>query len=110
MKRLCLFDIDGTLVNTGGAGQAAMEAGLARNFGVTRSVEGISTAGRTDRAITEDLLAFHGLPIDEAAIASGSHGSMLENWEYIHNVAFRATNLYQSGQSAKAFEPVLVVH
>ncbi len=69
MKRLCLFDIDGTLVNTGGAGQAAMEAGLARNFGVTRSAEGISTAGRTDRAITEDLLAFHGLPIDEAAIA-----------------------------------------
>ncbi|MBQ17523.1 MAG: haloacid dehalogenase [Planctomycetaceae bacterium] len=67
--RVCLFDIDGTLVNTGGAGQAAMEAGLARNFGVSGPAEGISTAGRTDRAITEDLLAFHGLPVGEAAIA-----------------------------------------
>lgn len=64
--RLCLFDIDGTLVNTGGAGQAAMEAALASVFGVTRPTEGISTAGRTDRAIIEDLMSFHGLPGDEA--------------------------------------------
>lgn len=64
--RLCLFDIDGTLVNTGGAGQAAMEAALADVFGVTRPTEGISTAGRTDRAIIEDLMDFHGLPGDEA--------------------------------------------
>ena len=64
--RVCLFDIDGTLVNAGGAGQAAMEKALARAFGVTRPTEGISTAGRTDRAIIEDLMAFHGLPCDEA--------------------------------------------
>lgn len=64
--RVCLFDIDGTLVNSGGAGQAAMEKALARAFGVTRPTEGISTAGRTDRAIIEDLMAFHGLSCDEA--------------------------------------------
>lgn len=62
---VCLFDIDGTLLDTGGAGQAAMEAALADVFGVTRAVTGIPAAGRTDRAITRDLLAFHGLPEDE---------------------------------------------
>ncbi|MEX0700732.1 MAG: HAD hydrolase-like protein [Planctomycetales bacterium] len=66
---VCLFDIDGTLLDTGGAGQAAMEAALAAEFGASRPVTGISAAGRTDRAITQDLLAFHGLPDDEAHTA-----------------------------------------
>jgi len=58
---ICLFDIDGTLLKTGGAGQAAMEAAMETEFGVRQPVEGISTAGRTDRAITADIFAFHGL-------------------------------------------------
>ncbi|MEE3285359.1 MAG: haloacid dehalogenase, partial [Planctomycetota bacterium] len=70
--RVCLFDIDGTLVNSGDAGQAAMESGLATAFGVSRPVEGISTAGRTDRAIIEDLIDFHGLPVDEATFGKVS--------------------------------------
>ena len=64
--RVCLFDIDGTLINSGQAGQAAMEAALASLFGATRPTEGISTAGRTDRAIIEDLMAFHDLGVDES--------------------------------------------
>lgn len=70
--RVCLFDIDGTLVNSGDAGQAAMESGLATTFGVSRPVEGISTAGRTDRAIIEDLIDFHGLPVDEVTFGKVS--------------------------------------
>lgn len=62
-----LFDIDGTLLNAGGAGQAAMEAALAQEFGVTRPVEGIPTAGRTDYAISRDLFAYYGLDADESA-------------------------------------------
>lgn len=54
-----LFDIDGTLIDAGGAGQAAMEAALAEEFGATQAVTGISTAGRTDRAIAADLFQFH---------------------------------------------------
>lgn len=57
-----LFDIDGTLLNSGGSGQAAMEAVLAREFGASGPVEGIPTAGRTDRAITRDLFAYYGIP------------------------------------------------
>lgn len=59
---VALFDIDGTLLNTGGAGQAAMEAALADVFGIHMQPHGIPTAGRTDRAITEDLFAYFGIP------------------------------------------------
>lgn len=61
-----LFDIDGTLLNAGGSGQAAMEAVLQREFGATGPVERIPTAGRTDRAITRDLFQYYGVPADEA--------------------------------------------
>jgi len=61
----CLFDIDGTLLNSGGAGQAAMEAAFLAEFGFENPVEGLTTAGRTDRAIAADLFAFFGLEHDE---------------------------------------------
>ena len=60
-----LFDIDGTLIDAGGAGQAAMEASLAGEFRVTKPVTGISTAGRTDRAIAMDLFEFHGIEVND---------------------------------------------
>jgi phosphoglycolate phosphatase-like HAD superfamily hydrolase len=63
MKHICLFDIDGTLLNTGGAGQLAMERALAREFNVHGPYTDIPSAGRTDRAITSDLFAFHKLEI-----------------------------------------------
>lgn len=55
---ICLFDIDGTLLNTGGAGGAAMLAAMEEVFGVNRPIEGIPMAGRTDRAITHDLFRY----------------------------------------------------
>jgi len=61
---VCLFDIDGTLLDTGGAGQAAMEAAMRSEFDAARPLEGISTAGRTDRAIAADLLQYYKLPAD----------------------------------------------
>lgn len=62
----CLFDIDGTLLNSGGAGQAAMEAALKTMFGAHDPVHGISTAGRTDRAIVTDLFSFFEIDFSEA--------------------------------------------
>jgi phosphoglycolate phosphatase len=61
-----LFDIDGTLVDAGGAGQAAMEQAVARVFGETRPVTGIPTAGRTDRAIGRDLFDYYSIAATEA--------------------------------------------
>ncbi|MCX7394764.1 MAG: HAD family hydrolase [Planctomycetales bacterium] len=61
-----LFDIDGTLIDAGGAGQAAMESALAREFHATRPVQGIPTAGRTDRAIGRDLFRYYAIPTTES--------------------------------------------
>jgi phosphoglycolate phosphatase-like HAD superfamily hydrolase len=55
-----LFDIDGTLLISGGAGKAAIEEALADEFGVAVRGE-VPYSGRTDRAIARDLLHLHGL-------------------------------------------------
>ncbi len=56
---VCLFDIDGTLIASGGAGKAALEAALAEEFGVTRIIDKLKLSGRTDRAIIADLFRLH---------------------------------------------------
>jgi phosphoglycolate phosphatase-like HAD superfamily hydrolase len=56
---VCLFDIDGTLISSGGAGKAALEAALASEFGVGPATERLQFSGRTDRAIIRDLFAMH---------------------------------------------------
>ncbi len=59
MKVICLFDIDGTLLNSGGAGQRAMERALGEVCGIHEIRCDIPAAGRTDRAITADLFRVH---------------------------------------------------
>jgi phosphoglycolate phosphatase len=56
---ILLFDIDGTLVRTGGAGKTAMESGLRAAFGVAELRDVVPYSGRTDRAIGRDLLSVH---------------------------------------------------
>ncbi len=58
---IILFDIDGTLVRTGGAGKAAMESALRAAFGVSELRDEVPYSGRTDVAIGRDLLRVHGL-------------------------------------------------
>ncbi len=53
---VCLFDIDGTLIASGGAGKVALERALAETFGNEHVIDKLSLSGRTDRAITESLL------------------------------------------------------
>jgi phosphoglycolate phosphatase-like HAD superfamily hydrolase len=56
---ICLFDIDGTLLNSGGAGKAALESAFRAEFRVPLA-HYVPYAGRTDRAIIRDLLRLHG--------------------------------------------------
>lgn len=58
---VCLFDIDGTLIHTRGAGMAALRAGLAGAFGIAEPTDQVAVHGRTDRGITRDLFQFHGI-------------------------------------------------
>lgn len=51
-----LFDIDGTLIQTGGAGHHAFKAAFHEVFGITEFPEGVPFAGRSDRAIATDVM------------------------------------------------------
>jgi phosphoglycolate phosphatase-like HAD superfamily hydrolase len=55
-RKLFLFDIDGTLLASGGAGIRALEAATQELFQTT-NLEGIEIAGRTDSAIARQLYA-----------------------------------------------------
>ncbi len=56
-----LFDIDGTLLLTGGAGHVAFTETFREVFGVAEIPTGISFAGRSDRAICQDIMQHSGI-------------------------------------------------
>lgn len=60
---ILFFDIDGTLIDSGGAGKLAMESALLAEFGVAASDRHVPYAGRTDAAIISDLLRAHELEV-----------------------------------------------
>jgi phosphoglycolate phosphatase len=66
--RILLFDIDGTLIRSGGAGKAAMEAGLKSAFGVRDVRNTVAYSGRTDPGIARELLAIHGIEPTDANV------------------------------------------
>ncbi|MHB8574230.1 MAG: HAD family hydrolase [Dehalococcoidia bacterium] len=56
-----LFDIDQTLIRTGGAGSRAMDRTFGRLYGLERAFAGIEFAGRTDGAILRECYTRHEL-------------------------------------------------
>jgi phosphoglycolate phosphatase len=58
--RLLLFDIDGTLILTGGAGSRAMTRAFAVTHGLENALTSVDLAGRTDRTIMRDALTLAG--------------------------------------------------
>jgi phosphoglycolate phosphatase len=65
---LVLFDIDGTLIQTGRAGVRGMNRAFADLFGAPDALDGVPVAGRTDRAIVSEVLAKIGEPAEDATI------------------------------------------
>lgn len=61
MKRLLLFDIDGTLLSTEGAARRAFERGLHDVYGTAGPIAHHSFDGKTDPQIARELLAAAGL-------------------------------------------------
>jgi phosphoglycolate phosphatase len=68
LKKLILFDIDGTLVLTGGAGMRAMAAAFADVFDLPDTYGTINFAGRTDAWIVGQIAAQHKDAADPAAL------------------------------------------
>lgn len=53
--KILLFDVDQTLVNTGGAGIRALNRAFETLFSVTQAMHGVSSHGKTDRAIVREI-------------------------------------------------------
>ncbi len=66
LRKLILFDIDGTLVLTGGAGIRALNRACEPLVGHAAALDGIAVAGRTDRIIIADVVARTGRSLDDA--------------------------------------------
>jgi len=63
VTNVLLFDIDGTLVLTGGAGVRAMTRALEEAFGLTGAAGEITMAGRTDAWILAEIATAHSLSV-----------------------------------------------
>lgn len=62
MVRLVLFDIDGTLIRTGGAGVKAFSIVFSEEFGAVEGFEKLKFAGRTDVSLVREFFDFHNIP------------------------------------------------
>jgi phosphoglycolate phosphatase len=95
MRKLVLFDIDGTLVLTGGAGLRAMNRAIEDALGHADGLDGIPVAGRTDWAILADAVRRVGRTLDGALLAD------LER-RYVENLA---NEIKHPGRGRKGIMP-----
>src|SRR5512139_3246058 len=66
--KLVLFDIDGTLIGSGGAGTLSLNRAFSEVFRIPDAFRGISMAGKTDIQIIKEGLRHHGLPSDNGVV------------------------------------------
>jgi phosphoglycolate phosphatase-like HAD superfamily hydrolase len=66
--KLLLFDIDGTLVNTGGAGRKALDLAFREVCTVTDAFSGIRMSGKTDVQIIREGLTLHKLSSGDGVV------------------------------------------
>jgi phosphoglycolate phosphatase-like HAD superfamily hydrolase len=65
MIRLVLFDIDGTLIRTGGAGVKAFAKVFETEFKAVDGFEKLKFAGRTDTGLVREFFGYHAIPATE---------------------------------------------
>lgn len=82
VRRLFLFDIDGTLITSGGAGEAAFAHALEELCGSADAMGDVVLAGRTDAAIAHELLEASGMEATPEAVTS-----LID--AYLHQLAVR---------------------
>lgn len=92
--RVWLFDIDGTLIASGGAGQAATFSALQAVFGVPLRPDAIQFAGRTDRAIAAEVFQLHDIP------------NTPENWETFRHVYLQQLGHHLESQEGRVLHGV----
>lgn len=70
MKKLVLFDIDGTLIDPGGAGRRSLGNTFNELFAIKDAFAQIRMAGKTDIQIIKEGLSFHELSSDDRNLPS----------------------------------------
>ena len=70
MKKLVLFDIDGTLIDPGGAGRKSLSHTFGELFNIRDAFGRIKMAGKTDTQIIKEGLTAHGLSSDDHNLPS----------------------------------------
>jgi phosphoglycolate phosphatase-like HAD superfamily hydrolase len=65
-RRLLLFDIDGTLIDSGGAGIQSLKDVLQKQFGISDDLRDIEIAGKTDTGIVHQILRKQKIAADDA--------------------------------------------
>lgn len=99
-KRLLLFDIDGTLVNTGGAGVESLKTTVRNRFRTEDDLRDIEIAGKTDRAIIRDILREYQVDPTEENIASFAR-------EYIDGLPLSLSHTHTHGRVVPGIQPLL---
>jgi len=84
IRKLVLFDIDGTLVLTGGAGKRAMDRAFEEAFGVADAFADVAMGGRTDRYLIERGLERWSLPVTVDALETFRSRYLVHLAETIH--------------------------
>src|SRR5678810_1208316 len=79
-RKLLLFDIDGTLLTSGGAGERALRLAFEERFGMRDDFKSIEIAGRTDSAIARQIFTRHGIAETAENLAAFFDG-------YLHHLA-----------------------
>ncbi len=72
--RLILFDIDGTLIDSGGAGTRSLNLAFKKVFSIENAFHDISMAGKTDTQIMKEGLMKHNISTD------GNLGTVIDNY------------------------------
>src|SRR5256886_1617747 len=69
-KRLLLFDIDGTLIHSGGAGVEALKRAFKERFDIEDDLHDIEIAGMTDSGIVASMSKKHKIPATAENVAA----------------------------------------
>jgi phosphoglycolate phosphatase-like HAD superfamily hydrolase len=89
--KLVLFDIDGTLIDSGGAGTRSLNYAFEAVFSIHDAFKGISMAGKTDIQILKEGLGTHGLDTE-----NGNVGLLCERY-----IVYLRTEIENQGKHLK---------
>lgn len=85
MSKLILFDIDGTLISSGGAGTRALNKSFNEIFSIPDGFKGVSMAGKTDIEIMKEGMFRHNINPEDKLVKKMVNGYIYHLGKEINN-------------------------